>query len=92
LVRFATKKIFRYFIGKIESLDPSDNTLEVQFMRRKRTKTDTLMFIFPDHEDASEVLLPDVMILLPKPSSGGTIKSGTIYTFNCEKLKSYVIE
>jgi hypothetical protein len=61
-------------------------------MRRKRTKTDTLMFVFPDHKDASEVHLSDVMILLPKPSSGGKARSGTIYTFSCEKLKSYVIE
>lgn len=92
LVRFATKKTFRYFIGKIESLDPSDNTIEVQFMKRKPTKTDTLIFVFPDHEDAGEVHMSDVIILLPKPATGGTVRSGTIYTFSCEKLKSYVIE
>jgi hypothetical protein len=81
LIRFANKKTFRYFIGKIEILDPSDNTPEVQFMRRKRIKTDTLMFVFPDHEDVSEVHLSDVMFLLPKPSSGGAVRSGAIYTF-----------
>ena len=85
LVKFILKRETRYYVGKIESVDEDASTVDVNFLRQKLSYN-KLMFVFPEVEDAGEVLISDILSLLPEPTQVGTKRSGTIFSFNCAKL------
>lgn len=70
LVRFATKKISKYYVGRV--LDIVGEEYYINFMRRKKPE---YYFVYPDVPDQSFVTSEDV-IKLPLPCFvGGTARS-----------------
>ena len=49
LVKFDSKKISKYYIGKVESVESADNTVDCMFLKRKSTKEGQFLFAFPEH-------------------------------------------
>ena len=75
------KKPTQYYIGQVESVDIENSTIDALFSKQKSPKQGQLLFYFPEKVNASEITLTDVLYKLPKPSSGGTKRTGDIFTF-----------
>lgn len=60
LVRFASKKLVKYFVGQISS-KISDSEYSVNFLK----KAPGQRCIFPDVEDTSPISLEDIVMKLP---------------------------
>ena len=73
-------------LGKLKARKNEYSTIDALFLKRKPTKQGQMLY-FREKSDASEVPLTDVLYKLPKPSSGGTKRTGDIFTF-----KTCVIE
>lgn len=90
LTQFKAKKSTRYYIGKVESVDVTDNTIDAMFLKRKPTKDKNLfLFSFPENLDAAEVPISDVIYKLPPPLSGGTKRTGDILSFQSSFLDNF---
>ena len=81
LVNFATKKTVSHYLGKIESVDVDDDTVDCMFLKRKPTKDGQFLFVFPDVLDVSEVSVGDILCKVNPPTTGGTARTGDIFTF-----------
>ena len=89
LVKFDTKKTTKYYVGKIESIDANAGTVDCMFLKRKPAKDGQFLFVFPDHLDASEVPVADILCKLLPPSCGGTVRTGDIFTFNSQFIHGF---
>lgn len=91
LVKYATKKTFRYFIGvTVDDNVSDDNTMHVKFLVRHPSKTGFLSFTFPDSDDIDEIDIDDILFILPNPvSTGGTKRLSSRYVFNGVDLSRY---
>lgn len=66
LVRFATKKCIKYFVGNITSIN-ENNIPNVKFLRKIKNSR-TVSFHYPDVEGISEVKhYDDIVMFLKKP-------------------------
>lgn len=78
LVKFAGKKVVKYFVGRIER-KICDSEFEISFLKFVQGKK----FIHPDREDTSEVDSEDIVRKLPQPScSKGTARSESFLYFS----------
>lgn len=89
LTKFQTKKTTKYYIGKIESIDIDGNTADCMFLKRKPTKEGQFLFAFPEKLDASEVNIEDILYKLMPPTSGGTMRTGDIFTFHSSFVNNF---
>ena len=89
LVKFATKKTVSHYLGKIESVDVDDDTVDCMFLKRKPTKDGQFLFVFPDVLDASEVSVGDILCKVNPPTTGGTARTGDIFTFCSDFVNSF---
>lgn len=62
IVKFATKKKVKHFIGCILEVQ-NDDTYDIKYMRKKRQN----LFVFPVIEDIAIALEGDIEIILDKP-------------------------
>lgn len=84
LVRFATKKTIKYFVGQISS-KISDYEFFVNFLKMAPGQR----FIFPDKEDTSSISPKDIILRLPPPiKKAGTSRSNSFYKF-CINFENY---
>ena len=63
-MKFDSKKISKYYIGKVESVESADNTVDCMFLKRKPTKEGQFLVAFTKHLDASEVSVEDILCKL----------------------------
>lgn len=83
LVRFATKKVLKHYVGKI--LEVIDDCYEINFLRYKKGK-----FIYPQAQDISTVDLEDIVMKLPFPKKfEGTARLQASLTFSVN-LTEYI--
>ena len=86
------KQTKKYFVEKIEAIHTDDNTLDIIFMKRKPTKTNSYLFFFPEtiEEDAGNVYIDDVEYLLPKSTNNvGTSRTGSFFCFETNILENF---
>ena len=88
-MKFDSKKISKYYIGKVESVESADNTDDCMFLKRKPTKEGQFLCAFPEHLHASEVSVEDILCKLAPPTSGGTMRTGHIFTFQSSFIISF---
>ena len=89
LAQFTGKKLSKYYIGKIESVDIDSDTVDAMFLKRKPTKSGQFQFSYPENLDASEAPIADILFKLQAPISGGTARTGDIFTFKSQMLDSF---
>lgn len=79
LVKFATKKSYKYYIGQVREIHP-DEEFSVSFLRNNNAR-----FSFPVVPDVSCIRKSDIVMKLPKPTNtGGTIRMSHSYQFSVD--------
>lgn len=82
LVKFATKKTLKHFVGQIVDKNGRREYL-VNFLK----VTSGQKFIFPDRKDESLVTLEDIVLKLPPPiQKAGTARSNAFFKFRINFL------
>lgn len=77
LVRFATKKTLKYYIGQVTEIHPQDDEYIVSFLRYQHKK-----FVFPLVPDISTIMKSDIEMRLPEPTNtGGTARMNNSFVF-----------
>lgn len=80
LVRFATTKTIKYFVGQIKEVLP-DEEYKVSFLRKYREKK----FVFPNVDDVSVIQRADIVLHLPEPkNTGGTLRTARCFFFDID--------
>lgn len=75
LVKFATKKSIKYFVGQVTAVDTDE--FIVNFLRKVGKK-----FVFPNVKDEATVLIDDIVRVLPQPiNTGGTNRLQNSFKF-----------
>ena len=90
LVKYTTKSTVSYYVGKIQAslpdkdlIDSDENGIDVKFMKRVPSKSQSYSFIWPDNEDVDTVDKDDIEIVLPNPQIvGGTKRMAHRFVFN----------
>ena len=59
------------------------------FLKRKPTKEGQFLVAFPEHLDASEVSVEDILCKLAPPTPGGIMRTGDIFTFQSSFINSF---
>jgi hypothetical protein len=78
LVKFATKKTIKFFVGQIET-KISESEFLVNFFK----KTGPNVFVFPDQKDDSQISLSDIVRKLPAPEKNAeTARSSLFFKFS----------
>lgn len=77
LVRFATKKTLKFFVGQI--IEITECECLINFLKITENQT----FVFPQIKDESYMPKDDIIFKLPTPNNkGGTVRAASIYKFN----------
>jgi len=83
LVKYATKKSVRHFVGLIIDQVSEENTVEVKFLVRQPTRQNVSSFVFPENDDIDEVDIDNIIAILTDPmSAGGTKRSAKHLIFH----------
>lgn len=86
LVKFATKKTLKYYVGKVVEIHTGQFEVTVNFLRKHGNN-----YIFPTVEDQSTIDFDNIVLHLPSPvQAGGTARANSLYRFNID-LQSYNI-
>lgn len=86
LVKFATKKTLKYYIGQVVEIHSGQFEVTVNFLRKQGNN-----FIFPTIEDQSTIDFDNIVLHLPSPvQGGGTARANSLLRFNID-LQSYNI-
>lgn len=88
LVKFATKKTLKHYVGKIEELKECGSAM-VKFVRKCKIteRDDETRFSYPPVEDIYEVTEDDILCILPKPilgRRGELIFKKSFYSYNIQ--------
>ncbi|KAK5648397.1 hypothetical protein RI129_003289 [Pyrocoelia pectoralis] len=78
LLKFATKKTLKFFVGQIEE-EPSGSEFLVNFLKM----TPRQEFVFPHQKDNSHISADDIVRKLPAPETKmGTARSSSFFKFS----------
>ena len=92
LVRLTTKSIKKFHIGQILKVDEEEQEIHSIFMNRKKSHQTENTFHFLELENTSTHGMDDVVLFLPQPVCGTTLRTTKHLRFDCERLQRYNIE
>lgn len=80
LVKFATKKKLRHYVGCVTDVLKDSDEITVSFLRRHGTN-----FTYPSVPDIGTVPAEDVILHLPNPTNiAGTARTASLYKFSID--------
>lgn len=83
LVKFATKKTIKHFVGRVEKILSADE-YSVNFLRKGKNDK----FTFPNELDISDIMSDDIITKVPvkKRNFNSTVRKAGIFSFNFDFL------